>query len=181
MLQKCSAWRVLQVFFDDPLPEAIGLSLREVSRRSDLAHTSTKKHLQTLVEEMLVETREEKRGSRTYPVYRANRGNDNFKHLKTIDMIFRIKSSGLLYELEREASPDCIVLFGSAARGEDTLESDVDLYIKSEERKLDFSQYEDSLKRTLQLHFQPDFHSYPPELRNNIINGIILQGYLEGY
>lgn len=181
MLQKCSTWKVLQVFFDDPEPETLGLSLREISRRSELAHTSTKRHLETLREEELVKTREKEGGTRIYPVYRANRESEKFKLLKTIDMIYRIGKSGLLEKLETEATPDCIILFGSAARGEDIRGSDVDLYIQSEEKELELSRYESSLKRTIQVHFQPSFDSYPSELKNNIVNGIVLQGNLKAY
>lgn len=181
MLQKYSGWRVLRVFFDDPSPETLGLSLREISRRSGLAHTSVKKHLQTLEEEGLVKTRQEKRGSRTYPVYRSNRNSEKFKHFKTVDMVFRIGGSGILDVIEGETTPDCIVLFGSAARGEDVRSSDIDLYVQSEEKELDLSEYESFLERSVQLHFQPDFNSYPPELRNNIVNGITLRGFLKAY
>ncbi len=181
MLQKCSGWRVLQVFFDDPDPEKLGFSLREVSRKCGLAHTSTKNHLKDLVEEELVETREKKRGSQIYPVYRENRGSEKFKHFKMLDMIFRIRESGLLEKLERETTPDCIVLFGSAVRGEDVKDSDVDFYIQSEERTLELSEFEKFLNRSIQLHFQPNFDSYPSELKNNIANGITLQGYLKIY
>jgi len=126
-----------------------------------------------------VKTREEKKGSREYPIYLPNRNNEEYKHYKTIDMVNRIKKSGLLEKLEKETAPDCIVLFGSAARGEDLMESDVDLYVQSEEKDLDLSEYQNFLNRSVQLHFNSDFSSYPTELKNNISNGIVLQGYLK--
>ena len=179
MLQECSTWRVLQVFFNEPNPQTLGHSLREISRRSGLAHTSTKKHLQTLEDKGLVKTREKKEGSREYPIYLPNRNSEKYKHYKTIDMINKIRKSGLLEKLEKEVAPDCIVLFGSAANGEDLMESDVDLYVQSEEKDLEISEYQNFLNRSIQLHFNPDFSSYPPELKNNISNGIVLQGYLK--
>ncbi len=181
MLQECSAWRVLRVFFDDPLPEGLGLPLREVSRRSGLAHTSVKKHLQTLEEEGLVKTREKQAGSRSYPVYLADRESENFRRYKSIDMVYRIFDTGLLKKLVEKAMPDCIVLFGSAARGEDTADSDVDLYLQCSEKDFELSEYEKALRRDIQLHFRPEFNSFPPELKNNIVNGIKLYGYLEVY
>ncbi len=77
--------------------------------------------------------------------------------------------------------PDCVVLFGSAARGEDTKNSDVDLYLQSGEKDIDLSEFEERLKRRIQLHYNPEFSSYPEELKNNIINGIVIHGYLTGY
>lgn len=181
MLQYCSAWKVLRVFFDDPLPEGLGLPLREVSRRSGLAHTSVKNHLQTLKEEGLVQTREKKSGGRSYPVYLANRKCENFRRYKSIDMVYRITDTGLLKELVERAMPDCVILFGSASRGEDTANSDVDLYLQCSERDFELSEYKEALQRDIQLHFRSEFDSFPKELKNNIINGITLYGYLEVY
>ncbi|MFW5912069.1 MAG: nucleotidyltransferase domain-containing protein [Candidatus Hadarchaeota archaeon] len=128
---------------------------------------------------MTVKRREE--GSRSYPVYRSNRRSEKFRQLKALDMRHRIETCGLLDEIEKEAAPDCIVLFGSAARGEDVRESDVDLYVQSEEMELAFPEHEELLKRSIQLHFQPEFNSYPDELKNNIVNGTVLRGYLKAY
>lgn len=178
MLQKYSTWKVLKAFFNDPEPETLGLTLREISRKSELAHTSVKRHLQDLKNAGLVEIRQKQSGSRTYPVYRANRGSEKFKRYKVIDTLHRIWECNLIDKLVRKTAPDCIILFGSAARGEDLRDSDVDLYIQSSEKEIDLQEYEDFLKRPIQLHFQPQFRSYTPELKNNIINGIPLYGYL---
>lgn len=181
MLQKCSLWRVFQVFFEDPDPDGLGLNLKEISRKSNLSHTSVKRHLKTLKDENLVETKEKKLGERVYPVYRSRRNDDRFKHYKAIDMISRIKESGLLENLVKKAMPDCVVLFGSAARGEDTKNSDVDLFLQCEEKDINLSDFEESLKRRIQLHYNPKFSTYPTELKNNIINGIVMYGYLTRY
>lgn len=181
MLQKCSTWRVLQVFFDDPDPDGLGLGLKEVSRRSNLSHTSVKRHLETLKNENLVETKEKKLGKRVYPVYSSRRDEDRFRHYKVIDMISRIRESGLLENLIKGTMPDCVILFGSAARGEDTKNSDVDFYLQCEEKEMDLSYFEESLKRKIQLHYNPEFSTYPAELKNNIVNGIVMYGYLTGY
>lgn len=172
---------MLRVFFDDPKPEGLGFSLSEISRRSDLAHTSVKNHLEALESKELIDVREREAGGRTYPVYTANWENERFKHYKFLDMLYRIEGSGLLEELEGRMVPDCIVLFGSAARGEDLRDSDVDLYLQCEEREVDISSYEDLLRRNIQLHFAPDFGSLPSPLKNNVINGAVLRGYLTAY
>lgn len=168
----------MKAFFDDPDPETLGLTLREISRKSGLAHTSVKNHLQALKNEGLVEIKQKQSRSRTYPVYLANRRGEKFKYYKIIDTLHRIWECNLLDKLVRETAPDCIILFGSAARGEDLRDSDIDLYIQSSEGEIDLHEHEDFLKRSIQLHFQPQFQSYPPELKNNIINGIMLYGYL---
>ena len=75
--------------------------------------------------------------------------------------------------------PNCVMLFGSGARGEDHLESDIDLFIQAEERPLELKRFEAMLRRKLHLLFEADLRALPKELLNNIINGRVLYGYLE--
>ncbi len=181
MLQKCSVWKVARIFFDEPKKEHY---LMEISRKSSLSHTSVKNHLKTLKEKNLVGKEEKKRGERTYPIYKSNLENEEYKNFKKVDMIRRLHEIDLIKHLESSYQPNCIVLFGSAARGEDTEESDVDLYIQAEERTQNnegekILEFEEKLNREIQLHVKPDFSEYPEELKNNIANGTVLYGYLE--
>ena len=75
--------------------------------------------------------------------------------------------------------PDAIILFGSAAKGEDLKESDIDLFVLAEEKKLDLQKYEKLLGRKINILAEESFSKLSKELRNNIINGIILYGYLK--
>ena len=75
--------------------------------------------------------------------------------------------------------PKSIIVFGSYAKGEDIEDSDIDIFVECEEEKLDLEPFEKQLKRKVQFHFKENFKAYSKELRNNIINGIILRGYLE--
>ena len=74
-----------------------------------------------------------------------------------------------------------IILFGSFLRGEDTEESDVDLFVEAPGQKLKFTRFEKRLGRRVELHFNESFHSYPTELKNNLVNGLVVHGFLEGY
>ena len=60
-----------------------------------------------------------------------------FKLLKKIDTIITIKESGLIEHLENQCMPDVIILFGSASKGEDTIESDIDLFLLCEGKNSD--------------------------------------------
>lgn len=179
MIQKYSIWRVLQVFFDDPLPDE-GFTIRWISRHIGLAPTSVKLHLDAL-------SRHEPQGyplvirseGRSYPAYRANRDSELFRFYKKMDIIFRIHESGLIDYISDKCSPDAIILFGSASRGEDTKGSDIDIFVEAEEKALDLNRYEKVLKRHIELHFNTNINKIPKELRNNIINGIKLEGYLK--
>ncbi len=174
MLQKYNRWKILQVFFDDP--EA-NFQLREISRKARIAATSTKLHLKALSGQGLIGIKSH--GVRKYPIYFANRTNDEFRLLKRINTVLMISYSGLLDYLADNCMPDAIVLFGSAARGEDTKDSDLDLFLLCGEKKLDLKGFEKALGRKISIFYSEDFGKLSNELKNNIINGIVLKGYLK--
>ena len=91
-----------------------------------------------------------------------------------------LSESGLIEYLEEKLFPKVIVLFGSYRKGEDMIDSDIDLFVECKKEELNLSLFEKKLKRKIQLHFKEDFNSFPKELKNNIINGIVLYGFLEG-
>ena len=176
MLQKYNKWKVLGVFFENPNPRP-AFQLREISRHAGIAPTSVKRYLDGLEKEDLII--KELHRVHKYPMYWANRANENFRQLKKIDMIISIRESGLLDYLRETCMPDAIVLFGSAARGEDLKDSDIDIFLLCKEKKLELQRYENRLKRKISVRFSKSFDKEPTELKNNIINGVILHGYLK--
>lgn len=176
MLKKDNASKVLEVFFDDPVPSGIGFQLREISRKIRLAPKSVKLYLEKLEKENLIVRKEHR--IHKYPVYYANRDNDYFKFIKRLNTLRSIKESGLLDYLSEKCMPDVVILFGSASRGEDIKGSDIDLYLQCEGKKLDLSKYEKELKRKINLFFEKNFDKLSEELKKNIINGDKLKGYL---
>jgi len=176
MLKKDNIYKVLEIFFDNPLPEGIGFQLREISRKIKLAPKSVKLYLEELEKENLIIKK--KHRIHKYPVYYANRDHNYFKFLKILDIIRRIKESGLLDYLDEKCMPDVIVLFGSASKGEDVKNSDIDLFLECEEKKVDLFKYEQTLKRKINLFFEENFDKLSEELKQNIINGDKLKGYL---
>ena len=177
MLQKYNKWKVLKVFFENPNPKGAGFQLREIGRITNLATTSVKRYLNELVNEKLII--KSRHRIHAYPVYLANMDSEKFRFLKKIDTIMTLKDSGLIEYLENECMPDVIILFGSASRGEDTIESDIDLYLLCKERKLDMQEFEKKTKRKISLLFSENINKLSNELKNNIINGTILKGYLK--
>ena len=75
--------------------------------------------------------------------------------------------------------PDVIILFGSVSKGEDIKESDLDLFVLSDKEKIDLSLFEKKLNKKINIFFDNNFNKLSKELRNNIINGVILKGYLK--
>ena len=179
MLQKDNRYKLLRVFFDDPLPKGIGFQLRELSRKVNVAPPSVKNYLKELEKEGLII--KVKHRIHNYPVYYANRDNENFKFLKKLDTVMKIKESGLIEYLSENCMPDAIMLFGSCANGEDLKDSDVDLFVLSKEEKLSMGKFEKNLGKKINFIFSDSFDKLSKELRNNIINGIMLKGYLKAF
>lgn len=177
MLQKDNRYKVLEVFFDNPIPKGIGFQLREISRKIKIAPPSVKKYLNELERENLII--KDNHRTQSYPVYTANRDNEYFKFLKKLDIIKKINDTELLNYIHENCMPDVIILFGSASRGEDIKESDIDLFLISDKENLNLDSFEKRLGRKINILFSNNFNKLSNELKNNIINGIILKGYLK--
>ncbi len=176
MLQKYNILKTAKVFFDEPTKSHY---LIEISRKTKTAHTSVKNHLNILLKEKIIIKEIEKRGTRKFPLYRANINHSEYRKLKTVSNQILIQD--LISYLSDTLLPKCIILFGSYSRGEDLETSDIDIYIQCTEKHINLEKYEKILKRKIQLHCRKNFDDFPAELKNNIINGLILCGYLQVY
>lgn len=171
MLQNYNTYRILQLFFDSPTKN---FQLREISRLSKIALPSVINHVNKLLHEGFI-TKEKKH---TYVSYVANRTSEKFKLYKKSDLVIRLHNSGLINYLIKEFQPNSIVLFGSCSRGEDIENSDVDIFIESKENEVKLSDFEKQIKRKMNLLFEPKAVRLNKELLNNLVNGIVLYGYL---
>jgi len=176
MLQISSTYNIAEVFFNEPTKPHY---LIEISKKVGLAHTSTKNYLITLKKEGVINEDIEKKGKRFFPSYTAEINNSAYKNYKKISNLIKINNSGLIDDLRDKLMPKSIILFGSYSKGEDIETSDIDIFVEAKKQEIDISKYEKEFKRKIELHFNESFNNYPKELRNNIINGIILYGYLE--
>lgn len=179
MLQKSNRNKILELFFNNPLPKGIGFQLREISKNTNIAPTSVKNYLTELFKEKLII--KEKHRTQGYPLYYANRDNDYFKLLKRIYTVQKIKELGLLEELNNTLTPDCIILFGSVSKGEDIKESDIDIFLQCSKKDINLSKYEKLFQKKINLFFDKNFNKLSKEFKNSLINGIILKGYLKGF
>ncbi len=170
MIQNNSRWLVLKQFMDDPMK---GFLVREMGRSIKLAPISVKAHIKSLEKEGLVK---ETKG--LYRQYSANFDNEEFRFYKIINSLITIRESGLIRFLEQKIAPEAIILFGSASKGEDLAGSDIDLFLEAEAEEIDLAPYEKKLGKKIQLFMHKDINKVPKELRNNIINGIKIGGYI---
>lgn len=178
MLQKSNTWKTLEIFFTEPTRQHY---LIDISRRIKLAHTSVKSILDDLIKEGLISKIVEKKGRRNFPLYKANTAEKRFKKYKRIFNLYSLLESDLIECLEDNFSPKSIILFGSYEQGDDDEESDIDIFLECRKKEIEIEKFEKKLKRKIELHFNEKFSHFPKELKNNIINGFVLSGFLEGY
>ena len=178
MLQKCHIFAVAAVFFHEPTKDHY---LMEIARKAGIAHTSVKRFLAEFKKMGIIDRFGEKKGKRFFPAFRARINSIEYRRVKRIYNLFVLEKSGLIDLLQDRFMPKAVVLFGSFAWGEDIEDSDIDLFVASKERPIDLARFKIALHRKIQLHFKQSVKDYPPELRNNIINGIVLRGYMEAF
>ena len=113
MLQNCTELKIARVFFKEPTEKHY---LKEISRKSGVAHTSIYKILKLLKKELIINESIEKKGKRKFPIFSSNLESISYKDYKKINNLLEIISSGVVIFLRDKLMPNSIVLFGSYAR-----------------------------------------------------------------
>ena len=172
MLEKNNRYKLLKVFLDNPTDS---FRLRELSRLSGISPPSVINYLKEFEDKGLIRSYVK----REIPFYRSERDNEDFIFHKKLSILYELQNSGLIAFLWDKLSPEAIILYGSCAKGESTEESDIDIFIVGKERKISLENYREKLNKEIHLMFEEDPKKIPKELKNNLINGIVLKGYLK--
>ena len=173
MKQKDIKQTIKKYFFINP---TIKLRVREIERTLKLPLPSVIRYCKELEQEDILTIN--KIGNVNF--YTSNRSEAYLLEKKLFN-IKQIYESGLINYLKIELSNPAIILFGSFAKGEDIEESDIDLYIETpSKKKVNLEKFEKLLKRKIQVFQQKNLKEITNlNLANNIINGIILNNYIE--
>jgi len=165
---------IIEYFFVNPTAK---LRVREIERALKLPLPSIIRYCKDLEKEKILSI--VKTGSVIF--YTADRTSEKFLLEKKLFNIKQVYESGTLEYLRRELSNPTIVLFGSYAKGEDTEESDIDLYLETPSKKeVNMDKFEKILKRKIQILRHKNLKDIQnPHLANNIINGVLLNGFVE--
>lgn len=172
MLKKYNRYKLLKIFIDSPTES---FRLRELSRLSKISPLSVMNYLKEFEQEELIK-RYKKRG---IPFYQAIRDNEKFILYKKISIIYELNESGLVEFLWEKLSPIAIILYGSYAKGESVEDSDLDIFIIGKEKNISLDKFEKKLNKRIHLMFETNIKKIPKELKNNLINGIVLKGYFK--
>jgi predicted nucleotidyltransferase len=172
MLEKYNKYKVLKLFLDSPTES---FRLREIARMVKISPPSVMGYLKEFEKEGLVE----KKIKRKIPFYSALRDNSDFILYKKISIIFELNKSGFIEYLWDKLSPEAIILYGSYAKGESITDSDIDLFILGKEKNLELKNFENKLDKKFHLLFKESLKDVSDELKNNLLNGIVLKGYIK--
>ncbi|MFH1637544.1 MAG: nucleotidyltransferase domain-containing protein [Candidatus Woesearchaeota archaeon] len=156
-------FKQLSPFFEDTYRE---LSVREYGREQKVSPPTASKLLKHLEREGLLIKKE----YRNNLLFRAKRESPLFKDMAKA--YWKLKLSKALEPIRPEILHKETTLFGSLAKAENTIDSDIDLYIDTTKRAIDLARIEKLLKRKLQLHFKEELSN--PHLKKNIAKGAII-------
>ena len=167
---------MLEYFFTNPTRIT---HLRELSRQINLSPTWTAKTVKQLAKEEFLIVEKQRNQQRV--IIKANRENKSFLQLKRIYNIYHLYTRGFVeYLINQYGKPECIILFGSYAKGEDVESSDIDIAIITtrNEKNLALEKYEKQTARKIKIK-ELIKAKIEKEFWNTLANGIILYGYLE--
>ena len=129
LYQNIRQLRVLSHFFRDPFTS---FHLRELARTLEMDPMTLKRILDPLVDDGMLLFRVE----RGHHLFKANVDDIRFRYAKIQYTIEVLSGSNMVKRIiDRDSSVTSIVLFGSAAKGMDGIDSDVDLLIISTRKK----------------------------------------------
>ncbi len=172
MLEKYNRYKLLKVFLYSPTDS---FRLREISRLTKISPPSVMVYLKEFEKEGLIK----KQIKRNVPFYMAIRENSNFILYKKMSIFYELNRSGLIDYLWDKLSPKAIILYGSFSKGESTENSDIDIFILGKNKELELSEFEKKIEKKIHLISKESLKEVPAELKNNLLNGIILRGYIK--
>lgn len=154
------------------------LNLSDIAKSLKVSVTAVSKAIKDLEESRLIKVERDKKMNLT--LVSLDRSNKKTIQLKRVDNLKRVYDSGLSDYLEEGYLGATIILFGSYSRGDDTIQSDLDIaVIGRKEKKLDLKKFEEKLNREIIINYYPSFKEIHKHLKENIFNGIILAGGVE--
>jgi predicted nucleotidyltransferase len=177
-----SSQNILAEFYNNPQQK---IHIRELARRVS-KHPNTIISLTDELQEQELLTKEQDKHSNRILIS-PNTKQPYFSLRCTGYHIQQLYRSGLIRHLQEHYFHPTIVLFGSIAKAQHKKDSDIDIFIVSDiNTQIDLSEYEHILNREIQLIVKtkkeyPEFTKSNPELANNILNGILLEGYMQVY
>lgn len=162
--------KVLEYFIQRPDE----IHIRGLSEEVEMPYPSVRKALKDLEEKGFVES--DKKSKMTF----YSPTDEKFRRAKKQVNLEKLGDSGLTESLEEKLRPEAIVLFGSYLEGRDSEDSDIDIaVIGGRNKNPDLTSFEERLGREIQITQIENLKEESREFRNNLANGLVIQGHLE--
>lgn len=166
---------ILRLFF---VKSGTTLNARRIARLLKVSAPAVAKALPHLAEKKFLKVTQDKESKRW--AIELNRDNHTVMQLKRVDNLKQVYESGLSDVLEKEFAGATVILFGSYSRGEDTLNSDIDIAVVGrKEKNVDVTRFSRLLEREIRINFYDSFDKIHRNLKENLCNGIVLAGGVE--
>lgn len=163
---------IIRLFF---VKAGTTLNARRISQYLGVSATAVSKALPELEKQSFIVSSQDKESKRWS--IELNRDNPSIMQLKRADNLRLIYESGLYEFLNLEFAGGTIILFGSYSRGEDIYNSDIDIAVIGRKiKKVDTSSFDKILERKIIVNFYESFHKIHKDLKDNLMNGIVLAG-----
>ncbi len=155
----------LEPFFEDNYRR---IHVREFAKLQKISPPTASKRLESLNKENLIKKEIDKQ----YYYYFANKDSFIFKDLQRIYWKEKLEKVGLIEEITNQTFNPTIILFGSLAKAEAKVNSDIDLAIITiSSKELDLRKFEKKLNKEIQIFKFKTINDIPLELKNNILDG----------
>ena len=173
----------LEIFRLFCIKTGVTLSQREVAGFLKVSPTAVAKALPTLEKEGLIKVN---KGKTNLNRVQFNRDSEKAVNLKRVENLKLVIESKITEFLHNEFPGCSIVLFGSYSKGEDVYteeedtRSDVDIaVIGTKGKPVDTVRFDKMFERTVNINFYKSWKDIHSSLKENILNGIILEGGVE--
>lgn len=165
--------KILSKIFENPSKI---FYIRELAREAKVNPNSVINILKELEKENLVK----KITKRHIVEISPNFENENFRNKKRIFNLESFYNSKILGELIHKYNPQAVVLYGSFSQGNDLKNSDIDIAVFSDVKEIpeNFEIFEKKLGRKIHI-LVINKNKLTDELYTNIINGIVVYGYVD--
>jgi predicted nucleotidyltransferase len=165
--------KIKEYFFINP---TVKMRVRQIEKILKLPLPSIIRYCKDLEKEGILKTI--KIGNVNF--YTADRSNEKCLLEKKLFNIRQLYDSGLINHLKLELHNPAIIVFGSYSKGEDIEDSDIDIFIETTRKEFDLNKFEKILSRKIQIFAHKSINEVKnTHLANNILNGVVLNGYLE--
>ena len=151
-------------------------SQRDLAKKLNVSPTAISYSIKNLTKKGLVNVENLK----SIRLVSFNRNNEESINLKRVENLKNIYQTEMVKYLEKKLAGATIILFGSYSLGEDTIKSDIDIaIIGRKEKEIETENYEKILNRKININFYDSWKKINKNLKNNILNGILLKGSIE--